>query len=227
MKEKKKKRNILGRLQKTPLWKKEEFSEIEYEPTTVKDLMTEMKNISELIIDLAYSAVLFDSEEIAEEVKYLEVRMDKLNYDIRIMAMMGARTKEDAEQLAGILQVAQASEKISNTAGDIVLLLKDKNRPTLSRILNKADEKIFRVKISSNSEACDKNIGKLKIESESMVTVKDIMTPMVFEMSEDTPVQKAAETMLKGHIHRVLVTRDKKLIGIVSTMDMLKVIAHS
>jgi len=167
MKEKRKKRNILGRLQKTPLWKKEEFSEIEYEPTTVKDLMTEMKNISELIIDLAYSAVLFDSEEIAEEVKYLEVRMDKLNYDIRIMAMMGARTKEDAEQLAGILQVAQASEKISNTAGDIVLLIKDKNRPILSRILNNADEKIFRVKISSNSEACDKNIGELKIESET------------------------------------------------------------
>ena len=164
---KKKKRSILGRLQRTPKWKKEEFSEIEYEPKSVKDLLTEMKDISELIIDLAYSAVLFDNDEIAEEVKYLEVRMDKLNYDIRIMAMMAARTKEDAEQLAGILQVAQAAEKISNTAGDIVLLLKDKNRPTLSRILNKADEKIFRLKISSNSEACDKKIGDLKIESET------------------------------------------------------------
>jgi len=41
MKNKKEKKNILGRLQRTPLWKKEEFSEIEYEPTTVKDLMTE------------------------------------------------------------------------------------------------------------------------------------------------------------------------------------------
>jgi uncharacterized protein with PhoU and TrkA domain len=164
---KKKKRSILGRLQRTPKWKKEEFSEIEYEPKTVKDLLTEMKDISELIIDLAYSAVLFDNDEIAEEVKYLEVRMDKLNYDIRIMAMMAARTKEDAEQLAGILQVAQSAEKISNTAGDIVLLLKDKNRPTLSRILNKADEKIFRLKISTNSEACDKKIGELKIESET------------------------------------------------------------
>jgi len=150
MKNKKEKKNIIGRLQRTPLWKKEEFSEIEYEPTTVTDLMTEMKNISELII-----------------VKYLEVRMDKLNYDIRIMAMMAARTKEDAEQLAGILQVAQAAEKISNTAGDIVLLLKDKNRPILSRILNKADEKIFRIKISSNSEACKRKIGELKIESET------------------------------------------------------------
>ena len=171
----KKKRSILGRLQRTPKWKKEEFSEIEYEPITVKNLLTEMKDISELIIDLAYSAVLFDNDEIAEEVKYLEVRMDKLNYDIRIMAMMAARTKEDAEQLAGILQVAQAAEKISNTAGDIVLLLKDKNKPTLSRILNRADEKIFRVKISSNSEACDRNIGELKIESETGMRIIDFI----------------------------------------------------
>jgi uncharacterized protein with PhoU and TrkA domain len=164
---KNKKINILGKIQRTPKWKKEEFSEIEYQPNTVKNLLTEMKDISELIIDLAYSAVLFDNIDIAEEVKYLEVRMDKLNYDIRIMAMMAARTKEDAEQLAGILQVAQAAEKISNTAGDIVLLLKDKNRPTLSRILSKADEKIFRIKISANSKACNQKIGNLKIESET------------------------------------------------------------
>ena len=164
---KKDKRSIFGRLQRTPKWKKEEFTELEYEPTSVKELLTEMKDISELVIDLAYSAVLFDNKEIAEEVKYLEVRMDKLNYDIRMMAMMAARTKEDAEQLAGILQVAQAAEKISNTAGDIVLMLKDKNRPILSRILSKADEKIFRIKVSANSEACKQKIGDLKVESET------------------------------------------------------------
>lgn len=79
----------------------------------------------------------------------------------------------------------------------------------------------------SVSGISQEDLSKLKIESESLITVKDIMTPMVFEMSEDTPVQKAAETMLKGHIHRVLITREKKLIGIVTTMDMLKVIAHA
>ncbi|WP_455222444.1 CBS domain-containing protein [Kaarinaea lacus] len=73
----------------------------------------------------------------------------------------------------------------------------------------------------------EEDLSRLKIESESMVTVKDIMTPMVFELNEDTTVQKAAETMLKGHIHRVMITRDKKLSGIVTTMDMLKVIAHA
>lgn len=128
-----------------------------------------MKDISELIIDLAYSAVLFDSDEIAEEVKYLDVRMDKLNYDIRMMAMMAARTKEDAEQLAGILQVAEAAESISNAAGDIanLLSLKEETRPILPKILKKADERLFRVEVSSKSKACNQKIGVLKVESET------------------------------------------------------------
>ena len=165
----KKRRGIFGRLQRTPKWKKEEFTGLEYEPTTVKELLTEMKNISELIIDLAYSAVLFDSDDIAEEVKYLDVRMDKLNYDIRMMAMMAARTKEDAEQLAGILQVAEAAESISNAAGDIANLLSlgGETRPILPRILSKADEKLFRIEVSSKSKACDQKIGDLKVESET------------------------------------------------------------
>ncbi|RLF31288.1 MAG: potassium transporter TrkA [Thermoplasmata archaeon] len=164
----KKHRGILGRLQRTPKWEKEEFTEIEYEPTTVKELLTEMKDISELIIDLAYSAVLFDNQEIAEEVKYLEVRMDKLNYDIRIMAMLAARTKEDAEQLAGILQVAEAAESISNTAGDIVKLLsKSKTGQVLPKILKQAEEQLFRIKVSSSSNACTKTIGELRVETET------------------------------------------------------------
>lgn len=164
------KENIFGRLQRTvkERWKKEEFTELEYEPKPVKDLLTEMKDISELIIDLAYSAVLFHNREISEEVKFLEVRMDKLNYDIRMMAMMAARTKEDAEQLAGILQVAEAAETISNAAGDIIsLLAEEETGPILPKILKQADEKIFRVKVSPSSKACGKKIGELSIEAET------------------------------------------------------------
>jgi uncharacterized protein with PhoU and TrkA domain len=167
MKEKDK-RSIFGRLQRTPKWKKEEFTEIEYEPTSVKELLTEMKDISELVIDLAYSAVLFDNKDIAEEVKFLDVRMDKLNYDIRMMAMMAARTKEDAEQLAGILQVAEAAESISNTAGDIISLLAEgKTGLILSKILKKAEDQLFRINVSPESLACNKMIGDLKVESET------------------------------------------------------------
>ena len=174
MKENKKRKRIFGILQKASKeqWKKEEFEELEYEPTSVKELLTEMKDISELIIDLAYSSVLFDNQEMAEEVKLLEVRMDKLNYDIRMMAMMAARTKEDAEQLAGILQIAEAAETISNTAGDIVKLLKEeKTGPLLPKILKKEDEQLFRIKVSTESNACNKKIDDLKIETETGMRV--------------------------------------------------------
>lgn len=169
----KKRKSIFGKLQRTPKWKKEEFTEIEYEPTTVKELLTEMKDISELIIDLAYSAIMLDNTEIAEEVKYLEVRMDKLNYDIRMISMMAARTKEDAEQLAGILQIAEAAESISNAAGDIASLmtLKDKTKPILPKLLSKAKEKIFRMKAVEKSKACNQKIRDLKIESETGIRI--------------------------------------------------------
>jgi uncharacterized protein with PhoU and TrkA domain len=191
-------RSIFGRLQRTPKWKKEEFSEIEYEPTSVKELLTEMKDISELIIDLAYSAVLFDNKEIAEEVKFLDVRMDKLNYDIRMMAMMAARTKEDAEQLAGILQVAEAAESISNAAGDIIsLLAEEKTGPILPKILKQADEELFRITISSSSRACDRTIGSLQIETKTGMRLIAIRREncWIYNPPADT-VLKADDTLI-------------------------------
>ena len=75
----------------------------------------------------------------------------------------------------------------------------------------------------------DRQMGKdelreLHIQYETPVMVRDIMTPMIFSVSEVTSVQEVAETMLKGRIHRVFVTRENKLTGIVTALDMLKVI---
>ena len=55
------------------------------------------------------------------------------------------------------------------------------------------------------------------------VLVNDIMTPMVFEVATDTPLMQVAEAMVKGRIHRVMVTEDNKLKGIISALDLLKV----
>ena len=63
-----------------------------------------------------------------------------------------------------------------------------------------------------------------RIEAEPSATVRDIMTPMVFQVSENTPVQQVADMMIKNHIHRVIVLHDEKVVGIISTPDMLKII---
>ena len=160
---------------KIPRWKEAEFEEIEYEPLSVKQILVEMKNISELIVDLAYSAILFNNSEIGEEVRYLEVRMDTLNYQIRILAMLAARTPEDAEELAGILQIAEAAETISNAAGDIVKLLSVKiQHPILPHLLNESDETIKKMSVGKNSTACEKSIAELCITSETGVRIAAI-----------------------------------------------------
>jgi CBS domain-containing protein len=50
------------------------------------------------------------------------------------------------------------------------------------------------------------------------------MTPVVIDVAEDTPVREVAAKMIEGRVHRLFVTRDDKIRGIVTTLDMLKVI---
>jgi len=52
-------------------------------------------------------------------------------------------------------------------------------------------------------------------------TVREIMTPEVYTVTEDTPVGELAETLIEEHVHRLLVTREEKVVGIVSTSDLL------
>jgi CBS domain-containing protein len=55
--------------------------------------------------------------------------------------------------------------------------------------------------------------------------VRDIMTPTVFTVPENTPVSRLAKTMISGRIHRLLVTRRGRIVGIVTALDLLKLLA--
>jgi uncharacterized protein with PhoU and TrkA domain len=135
----------------------------------VREILTEMKDTSEVIVDLAYAALVFDSQDMAEEVQHIERRMDTLLYNIRIKAMLSARTKRDAEQLAGLLQVASSAEAISNAAGDIVNLLKydSDKRPVLPIVLREAEEKIKSLTLADKSDMVNRTIEEMGVESET------------------------------------------------------------
>jgi CBS domain-containing protein len=64
----------------------------------------------------------------------------------------------------------------------------------------------------------------LHIEDEGL-QVKDIMTPVAYSVPEDTPVCEIAKTMIAGRVHRLLVTKNNHMVGIVTTMDLLKLLA--
>lgn len=65
------------------------------------------------------------------------------------------------------------------------------------------------------------------LEHESQAQVRDIMTPMVFAVPESATIQEAADMMVKGHIHRLFVTRSNRISGIVTALDMLNVLREA
>jgi uncharacterized protein with PhoU and TrkA domain len=141
----------------------------EDEHLTVRELLTEMKDISEVIVDLAYAALLFDSQEIGAEVHHLGSRMDMLNHEIKIRMMLASRTKQDAVQLSVLLQVAEGAAAISKAAGDIVDLLElnPKGSPIVSLVLKEAEEKIRLQTLSEQSDMKGKSLESLSVETET------------------------------------------------------------
>jgi len=62
--------------------------------------------------------------------------------------------------------------------------------------------------------------------AEPELTVRQIMTPIADTVSEETPVPEIARVMVAHHYHRMVVTRHERPVGIVSSMDLLKLIAE-
>jgi CBS domain-containing protein len=57
------------------------------------------------------------------------------------------------------------------------------------------------------------------------VAVRDVMTPVVHQVPAGAAVAEAARIMIEHHIHRLVVTQGKEPVGIITSMDLLRVVA--
>ena len=57
------------------------------------------------------------------------------------------------------------------------------------------------------------------------VPVADIMTPVSFSVSPDTPVAELCQFLVRGRIHRAVVAEREELVGIVTSADVLRAVA--
>ena len=57
------------------------------------------------------------------------------------------------------------------------------------------------------------------------VTVRDVMTPVIHQVPMTASVAQAARIMVDQHIHRLVVTQGKEPVGIITSMDLLKMVA--
>ncbi|WP_144799452.1 potassium channel family protein [Halorubrum depositum] len=146
---------------------------VTYEPTSVKDLLVEMKDTAELLIDLSYSAVLHGSPTIAEEVVELEHRMDVLQMRARMSLMLAARSPDEAETLAPVLGVIGAADKISDAAGDIAKIVTEEiGLPDAMRgALTGGVETLVRGAVAPDSGYAGRTLKDIDLESKTGVRV--------------------------------------------------------
>lgn len=177
--------------------------EYKYKPRNLKDLLIEMKDTSELMIDLAYSAIIYEDEDIAKEVMHLEENMDMLDYHVKMGAMLSTRRIDEAEQLLGVLEVASASENIANAAMEISkCVLMDINIPDRLKIgLRKAEETIVRVRINEESEMVGKTLGDIELDTETgmwIIAIRRNRT-WLYAPKSDTQIRENDVLIARGH----------------------------
>ena len=179
-----------------------EPAKIEYRPISVREALTEMKDLSEIMIDLAYSAALFHSRELAEEVLELEKRVDYLAYMLDMNAMLAARDAEDAESLIGVATVAAATDKISDAAADIaIIVLKEIGiHPIVREAFEKVEERLARAEVKSTSFFVNKKLGDLELAAKIGVDIIAIRRrkDWIIDPSEDEAILEGDVLIARG-----------------------------
>jgi uncharacterized protein with PhoU and TrkA domain len=150
------------------------------QPRTVKELLVELKDASELMVDLAYAAVFFNEEKLAQEVDRLEERMSHHLRRLRITAMLAARSPEDAEGMAGVLWIADAIEGVGDAASDIARVVAARLGipDALRKDLRHADEMTARVRLREEAPAAGRTLRDLSLPTETGMWVMAIRSGM-------------------------------------------------
>ncbi|WP_117593169.1 potassium channel family protein [Haloprofundus halophilus] len=151
------------------------------------DSIVLMKNMSELAVDLAYGAVLFDSEGVAEEVHELEAEVDALQSRFEAWVLRAAARVEDPISLRGLVHLATATEEISDAALEIsegVLRGLDAH-PVVAAAVEESDEIIVRLTVGAGSTLADATLAERMVKTETGMRVIAVRRPESTEEGHD------------------------------------------
>lgn len=130
-------------------------------PRNLREMLSEAKDTSELMVDLAYGALYFGDPDMADEVAALEERMSHLVQDMRAVCILAVRHPKDAEGMSSVLQVISAIERIANDAVDIARIVTHRLGIPAQLVadLSTAEEVSHRVLVSEGSVLANRSLA--------------------------------------------------------------------
>lgn len=174
--------------------------EISYEPRNVRETLVELKDSSELAVDLAYSALRYDDADLADEVVALESRVNYLQYHSRIALMLAAKRAEEAERFVGLFQVASSAVRITEAAGDVArIVLEEGGVPAaFEHAFPEADERLVRATVDGDSALAGSRLHDLELDLEEGVRLIAIRRDGEWSFSPDGDDRLQAGDVIVG-----------------------------
>jgi uncharacterized protein with PhoU and TrkA domain len=135
----------------------------------IVDKLVLLKDTSELMIDLAYSSLLLNSQALAEEVADLENHMDNLHTDFELLVLSSGFTPKESKDFLGLIRLGVVTEKIADAAMEIadVVLRGLEPHPILRLVIEEAEETVTKVTVSETSTLVGKTIREAQLQEET------------------------------------------------------------
>ncbi|MDA3040703.1 MAG: potassium channel protein [Actinomycetota bacterium] len=137
------------------------------------DTLIEMKNLSEVAIGLAYSALVYRDRSLAAEVRHLEDRLDEMNHRLELWVLRSATDGVDPAPLRGLLHLAAAAEDIGDQAQSMVWMVERSTElhPVLAVALGDTDEVVVRMPVGPGASVHGQTLGEIELPIEPGYTV--------------------------------------------------------
>ncbi len=167
-----------------------------------ENILLEMKNKAELMVDLAYSSVIYDNIELAKEVYELEDEIDEINDRLQKLVIRDAIAGEvDENEALAIIQLAYCAEAIADAAREIAdVELRDiELHPIIKESILESEEVLIKVKVSS-SVLSDKKLGDVDLASNTGMWIIAIKRngEWIYNANKDTVIKEGDIIFARG-----------------------------
>jgi uncharacterized protein with PhoU and TrkA domain len=137
--------------------------------TQATNQLVELKDTSELAMNLAYSSLLLDSAYLAEEVQLLHKRVDELDLSLERTLLSCRLSTPDAGGLIGLFRLGFTAERISHAASEIaqIVLRGIEPHPVLKMVIQSAEETVDSFKVSKRSSLVGKTLKEAQLPEET------------------------------------------------------------
>jgi uncharacterized protein with PhoU and TrkA domain len=129
--------------------------------------LLELKDTSELMIDLAYSSLLYNNRDIAEEVLFLGEMLDELTDEIQEDAINNVLEDGNVIKSLVVVRMAYSMEEISIAAAQIadVVLRGLPPHPVIHLSMRDSEVIITTASLDERSDLVGKTLGQTRLSS--------------------------------------------------------------